>query len=219
MTTKSNFPPISDNQSNLILTHYDTVRDLKTVIANAKRVLQQYVLNESGVENAELASLNQILNEITLFLQHNESFTRFFAGKMGDSWSLCEEIKKDGQPAVTPHTTVRSSIDSSVAQSLLYHTRGGFLRFLVSSFSCIVVFPKSVHFQHAARRGVPYDVSPRRGLLSVRSHHFTSHRSGQHPEHMHRNQHHKGVHRPVPSLLHVVCDPRQEGTRCGMWVI
>ena len=63
MTTKSNFPPISDNQSNLILTHYDTVRDLKTVIANAKRVLQQYVLNESGVENAELASLNQILNE------------------------------------------------------------------------------------------------------------------------------------------------------------
>ena len=75
MTTKSNFPPISDNQSNLILTHYDTVRDLKTVIANAKRVLQQYVLNESGVENAELASLNQILKEITLFLQHNESFT------------------------------------------------------------------------------------------------------------------------------------------------
>lgn len=115
MTTKSNFPPISDTQSNLILTHYDAVRDLKTVIANAKRVLQQYVLNESGVENAELASLNQILNEITLFLQHNESFTRFFAGKMGDSWSLCEEAKKDGQPAVTPHTTVPQEMAAVMA--------------------------------------------------------------------------------------------------------
>lgn len=96
----------SDIQSNLILSHYDSVRDLKTVITNAKRVLQQYVLNESGVENSDLASLNQILNEITLFLQHNESFTRFFNGKMTDSWSVCEQNKKDTQAGVTPHTTV-----------------------------------------------------------------------------------------------------------------
>ena len=73
MTTKSNFPPISDNQSNLILTHYDTVRDLKTVIANAKRVLQQYVLNESGVENAELASHSRRFSPFPrfLFLMHS----------------------------------------------------------------------------------------------------------------------------------------------------
>ena len=140
MTTKSNFLPISDNQSNLILTHYDTVRDLKTVIANAKRVLQQYVLNESGVENAELASLNQILNEITLFLQHNESFTRFFAGKMGDSWSLCEEIKKDGQPAVTPHTTVpqeMAAVMAAIKQKKLLPAGNKLQSFTVRLFICV----------------------------------------------------------------------------------
>ena len=64
------------------------MRDLKALEANSGRVLQQYVSSESGSENKELGSLNQVLNEITLFLQHQESFTRFFAGKTRDSWSV-----------------------------------------------------------------------------------------------------------------------------------
>ena len=73
------------------------MRDLKALEANSECVLQQYVSSESGAENKELDSLNQVLNEITLFLQHQESFTRFFVGKTRDSWSFNSARVSDDQ--------------------------------------------------------------------------------------------------------------------------
>lgn len=42
-------------------------------------------MNEQGGEDASLDALNPVLNEISLLLQHAESFSRYLIGKMNDS--------------------------------------------------------------------------------------------------------------------------------------
>lgn len=55
-------------------------------------MLQQYVTAESGVENRELDQLNQVLNELSLLLQYNESFSRYFNGKAGDALAFVAQL-------------------------------------------------------------------------------------------------------------------------------
>lgn len=74
-----------------ILTHYVRVRDVKVVIDNTNQLLQQYITAEDGKENQQLDGLNQVLNEISLFLQHHESFHRFFSGKGNDAFLLASQ--------------------------------------------------------------------------------------------------------------------------------
>lgn len=81
-----------DDQSARLLSYYATIRDIATIAENAKQVLQQYVTAESGVENRELDQLNQVLNELSLLLQYNESFSRYFNGKAGDALTFVSQL-------------------------------------------------------------------------------------------------------------------------------
>ncbi|KAK8804532.1 hypothetical protein WA588_004742 [Blastocystis sp. NMH] len=81
-----------DDHCARLLTYYATIRDIATIAENAKQVLQQYVTAESGVENRELDQLNQVLNELSLLLQYNESFSRYFNGKAGDALAFVAQL-------------------------------------------------------------------------------------------------------------------------------
>ena len=83
---------LCDKQCNEILSYYIKIRDLKVVSDNTKQILQQYVSAEDGKENKHFETVNQILNEISLFLQHRESFTRYFFGKANDCYSLALQV-------------------------------------------------------------------------------------------------------------------------------
>lgn len=82
---------LCDKQCNEILNYYSTIRDLKILIDNTKQLLQQYISAEDGKENHNLDNINQVLNEISLFLQHHESFNRFFCGKGNDSFNMASK--------------------------------------------------------------------------------------------------------------------------------
>lgn len=82
---------LCDKQCNEILTYYSTIRDLKILIDNTKQLLQQYISAEDGKENHNLDNINQVLNEISLFLQHHESFSRYLCGKGNDSFNMASK--------------------------------------------------------------------------------------------------------------------------------
>ena len=83
-----------DHECSNILTYYNSIRDLAAINSSAKPHLQQYAMTECGAENRELDNLNQVLNEISLLLQHVESFSRYFRGKAGDAYMVAMEERK-----------------------------------------------------------------------------------------------------------------------------
>lgn len=77
-----------------ILSHYIRIRDVKVLIDNTNHLLQQYITAEDGKENQQLDGVNQVLNEISLFLQHHESFHRYFVGKGTDAFTVAAQATR-----------------------------------------------------------------------------------------------------------------------------
>lgn len=72
-------------QAGQLFSTFASLRDLSVLFEDSKTRLQAYISNEQGVEDAALDALNPVLNEISLILQHAESFSRYLTGKMNDA--------------------------------------------------------------------------------------------------------------------------------------
>ena len=84
---------------------------------DSKTRLQAYISNEQGVEDAALDALNPVLNEISLILQHAESFSRYLTGKMNDAvLAAAQRARPDA--ALLAHYPPTASVPSEVASSL-----------------------------------------------------------------------------------------------------
>ena len=87
---------LCDKQCSEIISLYYQIRDISVLIENTKQILQQYITAEEGKENQQLGSINQVLNEFSLFLQHHESFQRYFVGRGNDAFFVASQ----GVPSV-----------------------------------------------------------------------------------------------------------------------
>ena len=83
---------LCDKQCSEIISLYYQIRDISVLIENTKQILQQYITAEEGKENQQLGSINQVLNEFSLFLQHHESFQRYFVGRGNDAFFGASQV-------------------------------------------------------------------------------------------------------------------------------
>lgn len=106
-----------DTQASQLFSTYASLRDLSVLFEDSKTRLQAYISNEQGVEDAALDALNPVLNEISLILQHAESFSRYLTGKMNDAvLAASQRVPPDSE--MLTHYPSTANVPSEVVTAL-----------------------------------------------------------------------------------------------------
>ena len=105
------------SQAGQLFSTYASLRDLSVLFEDSKTRLQAYISNEQGVEDAALDALNPVLNEISLILQHAESFSRYLTGKMNDAvLAASQRVPPDSE--MLTHYPSTANVPSEVVTAL-----------------------------------------------------------------------------------------------------